>query len=37
MYRLMRNVWIDETRSRTVRVGQGIEDAAMSSECFSLL
>lgn len=28
----MRNVWIDETRSRTVRVGQGIEDAAMSSE-----
>ena len=32
MYRLMRNVWIDETRKRTVRVGQGIEDAAMSSE-----
>lgn len=32
MYRLMRNVWIDETRKRTVRVGQGNEDAADSTE-----
>jgi RNA polymerase sigma-70 factor (ECF subfamily) len=31
MYRLMRNIWIDETRKRTVRVGQGVEDAAESS------
>ena len=32
MYRLMRNVWIDETRKRSVRVGQGQEDAAESGE-----
>lgn len=30
MYRLMRNVWIDETRKRKTRVGQGQEDAATS-------
>ena len=30
MYRLMRNIWIDETRKRTVRIGQGVEDAADS-------
>lgn len=32
MYRLMRNMWIDETRKRVVRVGQGQQDAAESSE-----
>lgn len=32
MYRLMRNVWIDETRKRSVRIGQGQEDAAESGE-----
>ncbi len=32
MFRLMRNVWIDETRKRKVRIGQGVEDAAQSSE-----
>ena len=30
MYRLMRNIWIDETRKRTVRVGQGVENTAHS-------
>lgn len=28
MYRLMRNTWIDETRKRSVRIGQGQQDAA---------
>ena len=32
MYRLMRNIWIDETRKRSVRIGQGQEDAAESGE-----
>lgn len=35
MYRLMRNVWIDETRKRSVRTGQGQEDAATSPELVS--
>lgn len=26
----MRNIWIDETRKRTVRVGQGVENGAHS-------
>ena len=30
MYRLMRNIWVDETRKRTVRVGQGVENTAHS-------
>jgi RNA polymerase sigma-70 factor (ECF subfamily) len=30
MYRLMRNSWIDETRKRSIRIGQGQEDAAES-------
>lgn len=32
MFRLMRNVWIDETRKRKVRIGEGTEDASESSE-----
>jgi RNA polymerase sigma-70 factor (ECF subfamily) len=32
MFRLMRNVWIDETRKRKVRMGEGTEDASESSE-----
>ena len=28
----MRNIWIDETRKRSVRIGQGQEDAAESGE-----
>ena len=32
MFRLMRNVWIDEIRKRKVRIGQGVEDAADSTE-----
>lgn len=32
MYRLMRNVWIDETRKRAVRKGRGQEDAMTSPQ-----
>ncbi|MGH1575709.1 RNA polymerase sigma factor [Planktotalea sp.] len=32
MFRLMRNVWVDETRKRKVRIGQGVEDATDSAE-----
>ena len=28
----MRNIWIDETRKRSVRIGQGQKDAAESGE-----
>ncbi len=28
----MRNVWVDETRKRKVRIGQGVEDATDSAE-----
>lgn len=35
MYRLMRNTWIDETRKRSVRIGQGEEDAATSPDLHS--
>lgn len=35
MYRLIRNVWIDETRKRSVRVGQGQQDAQSSPELTS--
>lgn len=37
MYRLMRNVWIDETRKRSVRVGHGQQDAETSPELVSAL
>ena len=36
MYRLMRNIWIDETRKRTVRVGQGVENAADSDTLLTI-
>lgn len=32
MYRLMRTTWIDETRKRTVRMGEGVQDAETSPE-----
>jgi RNA polymerase sigma-70 factor (ECF subfamily) len=32
MYRLMRNIWIDETRKRSIRIGQGQKDAAESGK-----